>query len=248
MANVDELQSKLRDLSKVSLEYRADYTPVPHFATEFHGYSQAHISLAVFKRTEPPELALAQARFMDYLGPEVCPRIYAVNDDSYCMEYLYPVEFHHDSLIVQESFLERHVWCREVKVRDRDPLFDTLPLWVKEPKCVIHGDPTLDNVLMTKDGMMRITDPIPPAFLRKPSIKGVDHGKILQSFLGWEVVLRGAPQIQYQWPNYMQDYDTAKRAIFWAMVALKRIAKRDIFDSATQWATRVGKGLEELCK
>jgi len=240
MANVDELQSKLRDLSKLSLEYRADRTPVPHFATEFHGYSQAHISLAVFKRTEPPELALAQARFMDYLGPEVCPKILAVNDDSYCMEYLYPAEFSPDSLIVQERFLEQHVWNRDAS-------------WVpivneKEPTCVIHGDPTLDNVLMTKDGMMRITDPIPPAFLRKPSIKSVDHGKILQSFLGWEVVLRGAPQIQYQWPSYMQDYDTAKRAIFWAMVALKRIAKRDIFDSATQWANRVAVGLEELCR
>ena len=226
MANVDELRDRLRELAKISLGYRADYTPVPHFATELHGYSQAEISLAVYKKVDPPEFAIDQAKFMQYLGDQVCPKILAVNCGSYCMEYLYPAEHNVDSLIVMERFLEKYVWSRGV----------------------IHGDPTLDNVLMTRDGFMRITDPIPANWLRKPSIRDVDHGKILQSLLGWEVVLRGAELIQYEFPNFMSNYESARRATSWAKVALERIAKRDIFDSATQWANRVGKGLEELCK
>jgi hypothetical protein len=138
------------------------------------------------------------------------------------MEYLHPAEFSRDSLIVQERFLEQNVWNRGK----------------------IHGDPTLDNVLMTRQGLMRITDPIPPQWLRKPSVIAVDQGKILQSLLGWEVVLRGVQLIEYDWPKFMSEYNTAKKSIYWAKVAVERIAKRDIFDSATQWATRVAEGLE----
>ena len=226
MGSVDELKARLHELARISLGFRADYTPVPHFATEMHGYSEAEIFLAVCKRVQPPEFARDQAEFMRFLGPEVCPKILAVDTDSYCMEYLYPAEYSIDSLVMIERFLEKYVWSRGV----------------------IHGDPTLDNVLMTKDGFMRLTDPIPAKWLRKPSIKAVDHGKILQSLLGWEVVLRGADLIQYEFPWFMStDASSARDAIFWAKVALERIAKRDIFDAATQWANRVAVGLEELC-
>ena len=61
------------------------------------------------------------------------------------------------------------------------------------------------------------------------------------------MVLRGAELIQYEFPSFMADVQSARGGILWAMVAVKRIAERDIFDSATQWANRVGKGLEELC-
>lgn len=224
MADATELKSKLRQLAEISLKYKADYVPTPHFATEMHGYSDAEICVAVFKRMRPPGYAEDQARFMGYLGEHVCPKILMVYDGAYCMEYLYPIEHNFDSLLVLERFLEQHVWSRSL----------------------IHGDPTLDNVMITKDGFMRLIDPIPKLWLRKPSIVAVDHG-MLQSFLGWEVVLRGHEKISYEWPNFMQDYDTARRAVFWAMVALQRIAKRDIFDSATQWATRVSKELENAC-
>lgn len=248
MASVYELQNRLRELSKISLEYRADYTPIPHIATELRGYSEATISLAVYKRVEPPEFATDQAKFMLYLGYDISPQIYAINSGSYFMEYLYPAELNRDSLIVQERLLEKNVWCLDSEwLSEVTFRLMSIPNWAEEPECVIHGDPTLDNVLMTKEGFIRITDPIPPQWLKKPSIKGVDYGKMLQSLLGWEVVLRGVPLIQYDWPIFMKDYDIARRAIFWAKIAVERIAKRDIFDSATQWATRVGKELEELC-
>jgi hypothetical protein len=124
-----------------------------------------------------------------------------------------------------------------------------VPDWAIADTAVIHGDPTLDNVLMTKQGFVRITDPIPPRWLKKPSIVAVDHGKMLQSLLGWEVVLRGVPLIRYSWPNFMlNDYWEVRRAIFWAMVAVKRIAYRDISDRVTQWSTIIGKKLEVLCE
>jgi hypothetical protein len=225
MASVCELQVRLREISKIALEYRADYTPVPHFATEMRGYSDAEICVAVYKRMRPPEYARDQARFMEYLGTHICPKILMVYDGAYCMEYLYPAEHNFDSLVVLERLLEQHVWNRSL----------------------IHGDPTLDNVMMTKDGFLRLRDPIPKQWLRKPYIVAVDHGKILQSLLGWEVVLRGVPLHNYQWPKFMEYQDTARRAVFWAVVALKRIMHRDITDSATQWATRVSKELEDAC-
>lgn len=243
-----KLQNKLRELSKISLNYMPDRgrPPLHAFPVELRGYSDASVSMAVCKKSDRPEFAVGQAYFMVYLGEEVCPKVLTICHDCYFMEYLYPAELQEDSLVVQESFLASKVW-------NRDPgwipkyVDNSLPDWVLGRKCVIHGDPTLDNVLMTKQGFIRITDPIHPKMLRKPSIQAVDHGKILQSLLGWEVVLRGAPYIQYKWPEFMKDYDSAECAVFWAMVAVKRVAHRDMNDRITQWATIVGKGLEELC-
>ena len=195
------------------------------YPTELRGYSDASLCLAVCKRIDPPLFAIDQAVYMKFLGEDICPKILGICEDCYFMEYLFPAELHEDSLVVQENFLQQ-VWDRGI----------------------IHGDPTLDNVLMTKQGFMRITDPIPPQWLRKPSIQAVDHGKILQSLLGWETVLRGAPYIWYKMPKFMCSLATAKEAVFWAMVAIQRIAGRDINDRVTQWATIIGKELEELCK
>jgi hypothetical protein len=165
------------------------------------------------------------------------------------MQFLFPVEHNAESLVVQEQLLAEHVWSHSnswvISELEETKLHIEIPNWAIDEVSVIHGDPTLDNVLMTADGFLRITDPIPPQWLGKPSIKAVDHGKILQSFLGWEVVLRGAPHIDYAWPKFMEENDTAKRAMFWAMVAVKRIAFRDMSDSITQWANRVAKELEQ---
>jgi site-specific recombinase XerC len=45
----------------------------------------------------------------------------------------------------------------------------------------------------------------------------------------------------------MNDYQTAQSAVFWAKVAVERIAKRDINDRITQWATHVALELEGIC-
>jgi len=221
-----------------------------------HGYSEAEISLAVFKKLTNSRFATDQAAFMSYLGEDVCPKVLMVGDGSYCMEYLLPVEHHEDSLLAQERLLKDLVWVtkqnwgqgeNEWRHIIRNKIGVEVPDWALEQPCVIHGDPTCDNVLMTKQGFIRITDPIPPLWLNKPSILAVDHGKLLQSFLGWETVLRGMPPIEFTWPEFMTRYDSAMRGVFWAMVAIKRIAYRDISTNITKWANRLGKELEEIC-
>jgi hypothetical protein len=221
------------------------------------GYSEATLSLAVCKRVRPAEFAIDQAKYMMYLGEEVCPKILAIDSDCYCMEYLYPAELSRDSLVVQERILDQYVWWRKYDWNNgvdsswreaiKTKINVEVPDWALDVPEVIHGDPTLDNVLMTEQGFLRITDPIPPRWLNKPSIRAVDHGKIMQSFLGWETVLRGATHIEYDWPQFMLC-EEARSAVFWAMIALKRIAFRDITDSATQWSTMVAKELEQCLR
>ena len=256
--DLDGVHRRLRQIAKLCNEYRPDHKPTVFEGspTEFRGYSEAEIKLAVCKKCPTVAFATDQAMFMEYLG--ICPEIYAVRAEYYCMEFLHPVEHNVDSLQMQEKILYHNVWTRmpewiqenELAWRDhlRKSIKIEVPDWALEKKCVIHGDPTLDNVLIDRKGGLRITDPIPPQYLGKPSIMPVDHGKILQSFLGWEVVLRGMEPIEYAWPLFMKHPSLACRAIFWAMVAIKRIAYRDMSDGITQWAKQVAKELEELCK
>jgi hypothetical protein len=119
-----------------------------------------------------------------------------------------------------------------------------VPEWALDEPCLIHGDPTIDNTLCTVTGKIRIADPIPPHRLIRPSIKAIDHAKLLQSLLGWEIVLRGNPDVQFNWPEFMLSYETARRAVFWGIVALKRIVIRNKDSNAGAWAEEVSRELE----
>jgi hypothetical protein len=204
----------------------------------------------------PKHFAPQQAIFMHDLGTKICPRILAINGEGYCMEYLQPYLFTSDTPKEIEKALEIHVWNRigipyeALSDYWRKDLIDTInlevPEWALDTLCLIHGDPTLDNCLMTEEGGLRITDPIPVSWLKRPSIRAIDHGKILQSILGWEVVLHGYPIIQYKWPDFMQDHDTAYQAVFWCMVALERIHLRGKHDSyPALWAKHVAEELQD---
>jgi hypothetical protein len=119
-----------------------------------------------------------------------------------------------------------------------------VPDWALDIPCLIHGDPTLDNTLKTKENAIKLTDPIPPHRLNKPSIRAVDHGKILQSLFGWESVLRGVPRLLYELPKFMHNQDEARRALFWAMIAVKRIGYHNWTPRTTAWSKQLGKELE----
>jgi hypothetical protein len=258
---LEELLTKLRELSKISRQYPSDFVPVVlnGFNIELRGYGHSTLSLAVHKETEPIEFGLEQATFMLFLGEKVCPRILSMDNDGYVMEYLHPVTVIPDSLYYQEQFLNTHVWNRPLEdvpyakqigdmswVKELEESIKVcVPGWALDNACLIHGDPTLDNTLESRDGFIRITDPIPPHRLIRPSIRAVDHGKILQSFLGWEVVLRGEPYIEFDWPDFMLEYRTARRAVFWCIVSLKRIALRNSISHAGQWAIWMAKELEQ---
>jgi hypothetical protein len=262
---LEQLLNKLRDLSKMALDYHSDYARIrDNFPIKLRGYSHSILTLAVHKETSS-EFAIEQATFMMFLGEQVCPKILSINNTSYVMEYLSPTWSHVRNIILQEEFLEQFVWNRTLEdvpyakqIGDeswRDELEKSInvkvPDWALDTPCLIHGDPTLDNTFrkIQEDKpiskSLRISDPIPPHRLVRPSIRAIDHGKMLQSFLGWEVVLRDAESISYRWPNYMLKYDTARRATFWAMVALKRIALRNSTPNAGKWAAQMAMELEK---
>jgi hypothetical protein len=257
---LEKLQNKLRELAMLCREYTPDYAPMVlnGFQVELRGYGHSTLSLAVHKETVPIEFGLEQATFMMFLGEQVCPRILSMDTTGYVMEYLSPTWSHVLNISSQEEFLEQLVWNRSLEdipfakqIGDESwrgelekSIGVTVPDWALDTPCLIHGDPTLDNTLLDKWAFTRITDPIPPHRLIRPSIRAIDHGKMLQSLLGWEVVLRGIPFIQYEWPRFIQDYDSARRAIFWAMVALKRIALRNNTSNAGKWAEQMAKELE----
>jgi hypothetical protein len=255
---LDKLQTKLRLIAKISSAYAPEcYDPPPLVENvTLRGYSEAVLTLSVFKTGMPKHFAAQQAIFMAHLGPKICPRILAMNGEGYCMEYLQPFLYEPDTPKEIEFALEHHVWNRkdlpnaqlsEVWRKDlKESINIDIPDWAFGTFCVIHGDPTLDNCLMTEDGDIRITDPIPVQWLKRPSIRAIDHGKILQSILGWEVVLRGYPMIRYEWPDFMRDYETACRAVFWCLVALKRIHLRGKDNNQPAlWAKHTAEELQE---
>jgi hypothetical protein len=262
---VAELQELVRKLAKLADEYRpAADSPylredINGFDIKLQGFSKAKLSLAVYKEPISKEYALEQATYMMFLGEGICPKIFAINDTGYAMEYLQqPGEFQPFALWDTEYLLEKCVWNRRLEDSPFAKLIGDLswkdvqksqigievPDWALDIPCLIHGDPTIDNTLKTNGNGIRLTDPIPPHRLNKPSIKAVDHGKILQSMLGWEVVLRGIPRIDYAWPKFMGEYNSARRALFWAMVSVKRIGYHNWDAKATEWSKRVGGELE----
>lgn len=259
--NLTQLQNKVRELSEICKKVQPDFGPfvVDGFKIKLQGFGHSKLLLAVHKETEPVHFGSDQASFMMFLGDHVCPKILIMDNNSYVMEYLHPAIPHERSLRDIELFLGVYVWKRSFEdvpfaklVGDEDwknELAESIglivPEWALDTPCVIHGDPTLDNTLITKENHIRIADPIPPHWLVRPSIRAVDHGKILQSFLGWERVLRGIPKVDFILPNFMEEYETARRAIFWCIVALKRIALRNNTSHAGQWAATIA---EELGK
>jgi hypothetical protein len=255
MRHLSTLQDRIRGLSRLAGQYVPDFAPstLNGFLTDLRGFGHSTLTLAVHKETVPVEFAVEQATFMLFLGEKVCPKILSVNDISYVMEFLYPVMPDAYSLLDHELMLEKLIWNRSLddvpyakQIGDNSWISElektirvTVPDWALDTPCLIHGDPTIDNTLVTKEGCTRIADPIPPHRLIRPSIKAIDHSKLLQSLVGWEVVLRGAPYVEYAWPKFMEDYDTAMRAVFWGMVALKRIALRNSTSSAGKWAIQM---------
>ena len=55
-------------------------------------------------------------------------------------------------------------------------------------ECTVHGDPTLDNLMMDHNGRHVLTDPI-PYHRYMPSVAVSDLGKVIQSVWGYESII-----------------------------------------------------------
>lgn len=141
------------------------------------------------------------------LGPGVAPMVTELLEDGYEMEILeLPHSYTMKMLEYVHQLLRYHVWIHLNPYPDSgwlDPLlawshdspwitplltrvYPTEPL---DGYSMIHGDPTLANVML-RDSTMIVTDPMPRTSHRPeiPSRKAVDVGKILQSAAGWESI------------------------------------------------------------
>jgi hypothetical protein len=197
---------------------------------------------------------------LDNPSPAV-PSVYTVYATAYKMERLAvvpPALLNHAAVL--DTMVERlatHVWSQSaVAPINHDMLFDKVERlvntygfeyiwqrlymmrarvnWHRLTRCLTHGDPTFDNVMIREfTGELVLADPI-PATLIVPDLLSVDVGKILQSALGWEAA-RYEDEGQKFNVNPVSVYDVVQRhmpkfagedewvaSIFWCVVHLLR--------------------------
>jgi len=167
-----------------------------------------------------------EAAFCQFLGDDVCPKIYHIGIDMYTMEKLKPAPWTPGLLRRIEDLLYHRVWSRpalpssmDVDWRDKLLVYGIkVPDWIKPTaSCLCHGDPTASNALSGRNGLIFIADPRPPRdFI--PQCRETDVGRLIQSYHGWEVVAYGAPKVDFERPKYWNN-----QAIFWCGAACARI-------------------------
>lgn len=172
-----------------------------------------------------------EGAFCQYLGADVAPHVYALLDHGYAMEALQPASRYPGLLRDIEWLLEKKVWRRgALPISNEDRWAEELQKFgvqmpdyeVIGPSCLVHGDPTASNALTRMGSQLVLGDPRPPrAFI--PQCKESDMGRILQSFLGWEVAAYGAHPMDFDLPRFMGDEVLHRAARFWCYAAAVRI-------------------------
>lgn len=185
-----------------------------------------------------------QAEYLKHLGSDSFPEVYLDEDGCYMMEHLrgYPTsEIVGENKVYRLSeinyILSNCVWPREalplshdifwrehlkkfletLAAYDYSNLLDKLYGGEDVSTCLIHGDPTVAN-LMRRGSKPVLIDPIRPVG-KIPSIKAVDQGKMLQSVLGWEELVLG---LEIDTPKKLPELVPADVA-FWCGVHHLRI-------------------------
>ncbi len=227
------------------------------------GFSNAEIR--IIKRGD---YVREQGILCSHIGPEVAPRIYAFHDDGYEMEILeHPSSRSRIELRTMHEKLFRFVWNRPPAYQNTGWL-RLLLSWAQESPwllksiqqfypveptdgySLIHGDPTLAN-LMIRDGCEPIiTDPMPRTTnrLEMPDRSEVDLGKLLQSALGWEyemgckTAIRDSPDVVL---NEMNLNTRGRRgAMLWCAIHTARLGRK--YKIARDKISRVDHG--KLCR
>lgn len=174
-----------------------------------------------------------EGAYCQYLGPKIAPYVYSVFDEGYTMERLQIAPRRKNLLMHIESALSRYVWSRQPvpSTNDRVDWREELKKFaIEEPPDyvvnsrtfgLVHGDPTVSNAL-ERNGRLIMCDPRPPrAYM--PQLIETDMGRILQSYLGWEVVAYGARPVDFDLPLFFYTPDLFRKVLFWTAAAAARI-------------------------
>jgi len=189
----------------------------------------------------------AQGEYCKELGEEVCPQIYDIdmNNNYYHMEILKDPSLKLlPGFFNQAKFLlQKYVWPRALLYQDsswreklvefadsfrcniRNRLYELYP--EIRPQHMIHGDPTLANMMLRigKTVDLVLIDPIRP-INKVPGHREVDLGKMLQSTFGWEQHL--GMSLEYDAHRARNDILSQEsglsvdKAYFWCAIHLLR--------------------------
>lgn len=220
-----------------------------------------------------------QGALCEYIGDRVCPKVVRLLDDGYEMELLAPPEYHDNPNQVRNLYfvLDIMVWskpeCLHPNMLRGGDWLESLKRWSmanapwllawiercypSEPTSgysCIHGDPTLANLMM-RHGKCILTDPMPRLAYRReiPNRKEVDHGKIIQSCVGWENMLGCEHAFDNQEDLFLNWIKPSERplALLWAAIHLARLGRRAPGkgrESIAIWAFRQSHRLAEKIK
>jgi hypothetical protein len=189
------------------------------------GNSDAEVTLSVLK-IGPEEQA--RGEWVDFLGREVCPEVYKIFDNGYVMEFLEPVRPYEALLLDMENLLETQVWCRPdpgtnawwlLHLRNRIEMPDPPPA---TRYTLTHGDCTVSNAMKRGDQLL-IIDPLPPRRYI-PNVPESDMGRLIQSAMGWEVLMYGDEIIEYDPPTFWFREKERRLALWWCACLAMRIA------------------------
>lgn len=183
-----------------------------------------------------------------HLGDGICPRVYALLENGYVMEVLERADRTEPGLLrTMEVVLEAHVWS---DVWDRPP--GSVPNWLDHLRKRIdcpeppahgpigrtHGDSTVSNAMRRGDGTLVIIDPLPP----KPHVancREADMGRILQSAMGWEVLMYGEEPVEWMAPYFWFDDQLRRAALWWCGATARRIMVNEQREAVLAWCTEI---------
>lgn len=211
------------------------------------GRSGARLSLVV--RKEGNGLS-EEAAYCHALG-DVAPRIFACSDGAYYMELLQQAPRKPDLPRRVEALLGSRVWCYKPIYPNQwcETMLDGLvgipiPNYAyPDDLCRVHGDPTLANTLIRADHGLVIADPVPPR--RVPQIQEIDEAEILQSMLGWEVVISGVEPVVWEPCDFMLRYENHS-VLYWCGVALLRARQHEKHQHVISWIDTVAPQLFKM--
>lgn len=227
------------------------------------GSSGDRIDLVVLKRAGGPdrsELVRDQGLYCRILGEPLMPVVHAVLDDGYIMEVLEEPDI--SAFTPQQILegLEQFVWSRRAVYMHLEPHLSDwrsklaeflgarhIPMWVvDEEECLIHGDPTIANLMARERGLVLI-DPLPPRG-KIPSMRSVDRACVLQSLMGWELIIGGEFRTRYVFPDALAKLDELelRRAMFWLHVKAERILPYVRDEASVEWCQRVSGRMREM--